>query len=627
MELSEEMRAAWRFIEHTDTSIFLTGKAGTGKTTFLRYVVEHTSKSFIVCAPTGVAAVNAGGVTIHSFFQLPLSPYVAGAKIDTRYNFSKEKLRIIRSLDLVIIDEISMVRSDLLDAMDACLRRYRHVSKPFGGVQLLMIGDLRQLAPVVTRSDEVLLRESYYTPFFFGSKALSEIEYVTLSLSRVFRQKDDAFLRILNHLRDNIPDERDFQMLNARWQPHYIPQDEAGYIRLTTHNSLASEYNESRMRNLPGRAFSSKATVKGNFPESSFPTDVNLTLKQGAQVMFLKNDSSGEHRYYNGKLGIVIGRGDEGSVRVRCLDDNKEVELKPEIWENNTYTIDEETNLVVSKVEGTFTQIPLRPAWAITIHKSQGLTFDYAVIDADASFAPGQVYVALSRCRTLDGLVLATPISRSVLFNDPKVSEFIQFQNSKAAGALQSLQYYEDRYVLVLLKDLFNFSRIGELLYLVIRMLEEKMGAMGAEVAEDLRRGQRLMQEKVTDIALRWSSIMDQYGAKALLSGEESLRLRRGAEYFHAALADSMAVPVATAAKHSTANKAINKRYKELSRELAESLTVKLMLLSFVKNCGFSVGEYLMERKKATLRASGVDVKKKTVSKTRQRRRILPKKK
>ena len=299
------MRTAWDFVEHTGHSIFLTGKAGTGKTTFLKTLVERSTKRMVVVAPTGVAAINAGGVTIHSFFQIPLTPFVPGAQMKNRFDFSKEKRKIIASLDLLVIDEISMVRSDLLDAIDAVLRRFRDRYKPFGGLQLLMIGDLQQLTPVVTPDEEAILKPYYDTPYFFGSKALAETNYVTIQLEKVYRQQDPTFVNILNHVREGQPTADDLAKLNSRYLPLFRPQPEEGYIRLSTHNYMANRYNEQELQRLQTPAVSYRATVEGNFPEYAYPTHLELTLKVGAQVMFIRNDNSGEQRYFNGRIGRV----------------------------------------------------------------------------------------------------------------------------------------------------------------------------------------------------------------------------------------------------------------------------------------------------------------------------------
>ena len=392
MERNNELRTAWEFVENTGRSIFLTGKAGTGKTTFLKTVVEKSRKRPIVVAPTGVAAINAGGTTIHSFFQLPLSPYVPGAKVESKFDFGREKRKIIASIDLLIIDEISMVRADLLDAIDNVLRRFRNRYQPFGGVQLMMIGDLAQLTPVVTPEDEQILKSYYDTPYFFGSKALQQIDYVTIQLEHVYRQQDMSFIEILNQIRNGHPTQQALAQLNTRYQPSFSPKPEEQYIRLTTHNQQANYYNESELQKLPTRSYVFNAEVKGTFPEYSYPTAETLVLKQGAQVMFVKNDPSGEHLYYNGRIGRVTYV-DQKSILVLCEGDDEAIEVEPLEWENARYTLNEETREIETEVQGTFKQYPLRLAWAITIHKRQGLTFDRAIIDTNQSFAPGQVYV------------------------------------------------------------------------------------------------------------------------------------------------------------------------------------------------------------------------------------------
>ncbi|RKW62609.1 MAG: helicase, partial [Prevotella sp.] len=327
---NEELDLAWQFIKNTGTHLFLTGKAGTGKTTFLKNLREQLPKRMVVLAPTGIAAINANGVTIHSFFQLPFSPYIPNTTFRsnaTPFHFGKEKQRIIRTMDLLVIDEISMVRADLLDTIDVVLRRYRDRSKPFGGVQLLMIGDLQQLAPVVKEDEWKLLQPYYDSPYFFSSKALQQTEYMTIELKTVYRQSDEMFLSLLNKIRENKADENTFQLLNRRYIPNFNPPQDAGYIRLTTHNYQAQQINNDKLAELPGKAFSFQATVSGNFPEQSYPTDETLVLKEQAQVMFVKNDTSGAGRYYNGMLGRVVGVSTKGiSVRNNADDSVIEVE-------------------------------------------------------------------------------------------------------------------------------------------------------------------------------------------------------------------------------------------------------------------------------------------------------------
>ena len=474
MELNNELRTAWDFVENTGRSIFLTGKAGTGKTTFLKTIVEKSRKRPVVVAPTGVAAINAGGVTIHSFFQLPFSPYVPGARVESKFDFGREKRKIIASIDLLIIDEISMVRADLLDAIDSVLRRFRDHRLPFGGVQLLMIGDLAQLTPVVTPEDEQVLKPYYDTPYFFGSKALQQTDYVTIQLEQVYRQQDETFIGILNQIRSGHPTQDVLDRLNSRSRTPAsrmgenradgaatVSASEGGEeaIRLTTHNQLANFYNESELQKLPGRAFQYHAEVKGTFPDYAYPTAETLVLKQGAQVMFVKNDPSGDHRYYNGRIGRVVKAG-ENSLSVYCQGDDAPIEVEPLEWENTRYTLNEQTREIETEVQGVFRQLPLRLAWAITIHKSQGLTFDHAIIDANQSFAPGQVYVALSRLRSLEGLELASPLSAHAIINDARVDTYIAQQEAEAQRSIRQLPLLKQEYERHLLLQLFDFRAL-----------------------------------------------------------------------------------------------------------------------------------------------------------------------
>lgn len=420
-----ELNVARFIVEKTDMSLFLTGKAGTGKTTFLRDVVRHTKKKCIVLAPTGIAAVNAGAMTIHSFFQFGLGPFVKGViepKSDFRIN--KSKLELIRNLQLLIIDEVSMVRADLMDHIDVELRRIRRNSKPFGGVQLLMIGDLQQLPPIAHGEEDELLRQYYKTLYFFSSAALKSMKYSCIELKTVYRQTDGHFINILNHARECTLTNQDISDLNTRYIPDFSPRPEDGYIRLMTHNRQVDYINATEMAKLDSHPFTFEAAVTGTFPEESYPTANSLTLKKGAQVMFIKNDP--ERRFINGTLGEVRSI-DKNCIAVRLAESGKTIEVEPMEWQNIRYQFDEETKEISSKQIGRFKQYPLKAAWAITVHKSQGLTFDKAIIDVHAAFSPGQAYVALSRCRTLEGLVLSSPVSASVFMKDKAVDAYMNY--------------------------------------------------------------------------------------------------------------------------------------------------------------------------------------------------------
>lgn len=420
-----ELDVARFIVEKTDMSLFLTGKAGTGKTTFLREVVRYTKKKCIVLAPTGIAAVNAGAMTIHSFFQFGLGPFVQGViepKSDFRIN--KSKLELIRHLQLLIIDEVSMVRADLMDHIDVELRRIRRNSKPFGGVQLLMIGDLQQLPPIAHGGEDELLRQYYKTLYFFSSAALKSMKYSCIELKNVYRQTDRHFIDILNHARDCTLTSQDISDLNARYIPGFSPKPEDGYIRLMTHNRQVDYVNETELEKLDSKPYTFVAAVTGTFPEDSYPTADSLTLKKGAQVMFIKNDP--ERRFINGTLGEVKSI-DKNSIAVRLAESGAVIDVEPMEWQNIRYQFDEESKEISSKQIGRFKQYPLKATWAITVHKSQGLTFEKAIIDVHAAFSPGQAYVALSRCRILDGLVLSSPVSASVFMRDNAVDAYMNY--------------------------------------------------------------------------------------------------------------------------------------------------------------------------------------------------------
>lgn len=482
-----ELELAYNYAQYTRRNIFLTGKAGTGKTTFLRKLEQETNKRMIVVAPTGVAAINAGGVTIHSFFQLAPGMYLPGQNIGGReqkskYSFSKHKVNILRTLDLLVIDEISMVRCDLLDAIDEVLRRYQDRYKPFGGVQLLMIGDLQQLAPVAKEDEWMILQQHGYTsPYFFGSQALRQTDYTTIELKRVYRQADQTFVNLLNQVRDNRMTPQSLELLNSRYHPNFHPKDEEGYITLTTHNAQASDINTMRLKQLSTPPMHYKCSISGEFPESSYPTDAELTLKIGAQVMFCKNDPNKE--YYNGKIGRVV-KCDSDRVWVECgpdsmdqnydEDDNKPIEVTAQEWENSRYVTNEKTGEISEEVIGRFSQIPLKTAWAITIHKSQGLTFNRAIIKADRAFSPGQVYVALSRCRTLDGLVLSAPIPSSVIMVDQQVMMFNQYVEQNQP-TLQQLALDRRKCIEDVLCTIFDFDPIQRRFNYIVRLCDEHL--------------------------------------------------------------------------------------------------------------------------------------------------------
>ena len=610
---------AWEFVEHTGRSIFLTGKAGTGKTTFLKTVVERSKKRMVVVAPTGVAAINAGGVTIHSFFQLPFTPFIPNAQIKSKFDFGKEKRRIIASLDLLIIDEISMVRSDLLDAIDSVLRRFRDRYKPFGGVQLLMIGDLQQLTPVVTSEEEALLNKYYDTPYFFGSKALQQIDYVTIQLEKVYRQQDENFLDILNHIREGHPAVEDLTLLNSRCVPQFIPKADEGYIRLTTHNHLANHYNESELAKLPSPSYSYHAEIEGTFPEYSYPTNELLVLKEGAQVMFVKNDPTGSHRYYNGRIGRVVEI-DEQQVSVLCSGDDEAIEVEPLVWENTQYSLNPETKEIETKVQGTFRQLPLRLAWAITIHKSQGLTFERTIIDANLSFAPGQVYVALSRCTTLEGVVLTSPIEKRAIINDQRVDDYLSHQDEEAQKSIAALPQLKEEYYRYLLLELFDFHEILYREEYLLRQLSEFFYHSFTDIVELHKRVLADYSKQVMDVSGKWVAMIRQKTLEDLHNEDFLKRVQRSADYFEKALANLFTNPLELTKQVQSNNKQVMKRFSEILPELRQAVLSRRYLMSKISQKGFSISTYLREKQFSLLEA----IDEQQIKKERRERKAKP---
>ncbi len=481
---------AARFVNNTGRHVFLTGKAGTGKTTFLHNLAKATHKNFLIVAPTGIAALNAGGVTIHSQFLLPLGTFLPADRHDysvpgpfytredmaRRHPLNSVRKQVLRSIDLLIIDEVSMLRADVLDAVDYRLKGVKgNRTKSFGGVQLLMIGDLHQLPPIVKEQEWAVMKKYYTSPLFFEALALKQEGYSHIELDKIFRQSDPVFIGLLNNLRNDCCTREDIDALNKHYRPDYKSED--GAITLTTHNAQAEQINNAQLSALKAKERKFKATIKGDFPESLFPVSETLLFKEGARVMFVKNDSA-EGRYFNGKLATVKYMG-EDSIFVTD-DDGKPITVQPTTWENKRYALSEGTKELEEDIIGTFSQFPLKLAWAITVHKSQGLTFDKAIIDVGRAFAPGQVYVALSRLRSIDGLILRTPIHQGAISSDPNVVSFSA--GRQVREALQTnLQEAQRAFLRHTLRETFDFTEIMD----QIKQVRNKMGGiMNFEDAE-----------------------------------------------------------------------------------------------------------------------------------------------
>lgn len=601
MQTNKELDLAFKFVQFTGQHIFLTGKAGTGKTTFLKKLKENSPKRMIIVAPTGVAAINAGGVTIHSFFQLSFGPLLNSENESAQQNrFSKEKINIIRSLDLLVIDEISMVRADLLDAVDRVLRRFRNRSKAFGGVQLLMIGDLQQLSPVVKNNEWDLLKNEYDTVFFFSSKTLRNISYISLELKEVFRQQDEQFINLLNKVRDNKIDRDSLHVLNQRYIPGFKAPDSEGYITLCTHNFKAQRINDSKLENLSTKKFVFIASVDGNFPEYSYPTDFDLKLKVDAQVMFIKNDPEAEKLFYNGKIGKITKIEDD-IIYVLCPGEEEEIQVNPIKWENIKYSIDTETAEIKEVVEGSFIQYPLKLAWAITIHKSQGLTFERAIIDAETSFAHGQVYVALSRCKTLNGMVLSSPISNNSIINDKTVSGFIQNVEQNQPNE-ESLEQAKLNYQKELLTDLFDFERCKLLLGSMNKQMRENSSGFPALLISHFHRVQNSFQTELDEVSRKFIHQIEKHlSIQADVEKNIDLqeRISKAASYFQDKV-KTVLFENLEKADLEIDNAALRKQINATAKNLLDEIELKMQVFRVCVS-GFEIKKILDARAKALI--------------------------
>lgn len=600
-EENAQVQLAREIIEKTNANLFLTGKAGTGKTTFLRHLRQDSPKRMVVLAPTGIAAINAKGVTIHSFFQISPGPYIPDAPFEKQQSFSMRasKIDLIGSLDLLVIDEVSMVRADLLDEIDAVLRRVRHSALPFGGVQLLLIGDMQQLSPVVTDSEWELLRSYYPTPYFFSSKALQSSNYVTVELEKVYRQTDERFLSLLNSVRIGDRSPQVLEALNRRYLPDFSSAKESGYIQLCTHNYQAQQINQEALDSLTGEMMTYTATVKGKFPDYSFPTDNELQLKVGAQVMFVKNDP--EKRFFNGMIGTVVSLSPEHFVVQPKSSSLPSIEVKPEEWKNTRFGIDQETKEIKEIVDGTFVQYPIKLAWAITIHKSQGLTFDHVMIDASKAFAHGQTYVALSRCRTLEGIVLSSPIPSTAIINDPNIEAFNQEMKRHEVGAAQ-LAMLRNAYALQLIDELFCFEKECKYFARMSELLQKHLYNTYPKTIQLFAQSLRQFNLEVMSVAARFRQQYQQMLAEAngdVTSSSLQERLKKGSVYFSQKLQTLNHLIAYT--ELDIDNAQVRKDMTLARKGLLTQLSSHLELLRIVSERGFDSESYLKDRARILL--------------------------
>jgi len=604
------------FIQYTNRSVFLTGKAGTGKTTFLKHIRQTTTKQIAVVAPTGVAAINAGGVTIHSFFQLPFTPFVPAQKgfskdessldkhaLLSRLKINNDRKKVFQQLELLVIDEISMVRADVLDAIDTVLRSFRsRLFEPFGGVQVLYIGDMFQLPPVVPNNEWGILSTFYKSPYFFDSKVIEQQEPVHIELNKIYRQSDQRFIDILNLVRNNEMDEEAFIELNKLYKPDFQAAKDDGYITLSTHNSKTDAINAAEIAKLYDTTRNYKATITGEFYEKSYPVDETLQLKKGAQVMFVKNDK--DKRYYNGKIGVITELTND-VIKVQCKGETAPIEVQKEKWENIKYSVNSSTQHVEDDIIGSFEQFPLRLAWAITIHKSQGLTFEKAIIDAGAAFAPGQVYVALSRCTNMQGIVLKSQITARGIMSDPHIMQFARQKQSANHLSVQlssSKGIYEKKTI----RGVFDFADVVQQMDNVLKVVEDHSTSFNAEAKTWLLD----VKTKITPLAETAkkfeAQLVQLFGEDKLAAEHEALqqRIMAAAGYFVPQLQNVLQLlpqsPAITDSKtHATA-------YNEELNELHVQLSQKIYAVNSCKT-GFNIDEFNIQKNKFTVAALPVN--------------------
>jgi hypothetical protein len=617
LQQNPQLKLAYDFVQHTNKNVFLTGKAGTGKTTFLHSLKELTPKRMVVVAPTGVAAINAGGVTIHSFFQLPFGPHIPehslvkndpfnsepGQQYNNSRKFNRDKINLIKSLDLLVIDEISMVRADMLDAIDEVLRRYKNPSKPFGGIQLLLIGDLHQLSPIVKEDEWDILRKYYDTIYFFSSNALQKSQYISIELKEIFRQSDAHFIDLLNQIRINDIDEYSLTELNERYIPGFKPNDDEGYIILTTHNNKAHEVNQFKLNKIQKPEVVFEAEISGEFPPDIYPTEYDLLLKEGSQVMFVKNDTAKERLFYNGKIGKITMI-DGNTIYVRCTDEHFDIPVSRMTWNNMRYNLNEISKEIEENVIGTFTQYPLKLAWAITIHKSQGLTFEKAIIDARASFAYGQVYVALSRCKSLEGMVLSSPLMYSSIRNDQTIADFTSDidRNEPDKGQLDEskIQYQRS-----LIFELFDFEEIKKRFYWCFKNANEFSNSLDATVLTDLNKIEIDAKNEIYEVAEKFKIQLTRLTKDTLLEENTELqdRVKKGSTFFKDKIEPILYNTIRNF-NIETDNKAVKKTVNEALSKLLREVYIKMECMKYGME-GFTTLGYLQAKANADIDFKG----------------------
>jgi hypothetical protein len=575
-----EFQLALQFVTQTMCPVFLTGRAGTGKTTFLHYIRETSLKKMVVLAPTGVAAINAGGTTLHSFFQLPFGPFVPTSTYGwniaspgyhdansmlANIRFNKARRQLLQELELLVIDEVSMVRADMLDAVDTVLRHFRQQPlAPFGGLQVLFIGDLYQLPPVISDNEWQTLKNYYESPFFFDAKVVRQAQPVYIELKKIYRQKDERFIGILNNIRKNSASWEDIERLHDHYDPEFMPPRGERYITLTSHNIKADRLNQEELAKLRGPSHSYEATVTGEFNDKAYPAEKTLVLKEGAQVMLIKNDKGETRRYYNGKIGTVKTITGDDRLVLEFPDETDDLVLERETWKNIRFTYNREKDRVEEEELGEFRQYPIRLAWAITIHKSQGLTFEKAVIDAGASFAPGQVYVALSRLTGLEGLVLRSRITPYAISTDARVVAFTEDQAPEGAIG-QQLEYEQLSFIGDTLRMAFQWSKLVEHLrahcagYAKLKIPDKEMAMISAGRWLDSVVGQE-------QTAVKFSRELDRLLGEAEGDGYRQLqqRVAAAADFFIKALESGLLGPLQQQIEKMRAKQKVKKYVQEL---------------------------------------------------------------